>query len=65
MEGFAYGYISMLPSGSVPNDPSEFFKLFLGNLQRQWKTTCSKANEKVEALVSLQASGVNSNKRNS
>jgi hypothetical protein len=63
-EGICHGFISMLPSGWTLNDPSEFFQLFLKNLQQQWKKICSRANDKVEALVSLQAPGVTTNKRN-
>lgn len=50
-EGLAYGFISMLPSGWLPNDPSDFFGLFLEALRHKWKATCSNANARVEALV--------------
>ncbi|KAF3399901.1 Ankyrin repeat domain-containing protein 50 [Penicillium rolfsii] len=49
-EGLAYGFISMLPSGWLPNDPSDFFGLFLEALRHKWKATCSNANARVEAL---------------
>ncbi|KAJ5623451.1 hypothetical protein N7490_012056 [Penicillium lividum] len=49
-EGFAHGFISMLPYGWVSNDPSGFFKLFLEELHQKWKASCSDANERVEAL---------------
>lgn len=52
-EGLAYGFISMLPSGWVPNDPSDFFRLFLEALHQEWKVTCSNASARVEVLVSL------------
>ena len=51
-EGFAHGFISMLPSGWVPNNSSDFFKLFLEALQQQWKASCTDANERIEVLVS-------------
>jgi hypothetical protein len=52
-EGLAYGLISMLPSGWVPNDPSDFFRMFLEALHQKWKATCSNANARVEVLVSF------------
>ena len=52
-EGIAYGFISMLPSGWVPNDPFDFFRLFLDTLHQQWKATCFDANGRVKVLVSL------------
>jgi len=50
-EGIAHGFISMLPSGWVPNNSLEFFKMFLMTLQQQWKASCADANERVEVLV--------------
>ncbi|KAJ5797653.1 uncharacterized protein N7503_006949 [Penicillium pulvis] len=49
-EGYAYGFISTLSSGWVPRVPLEFFKLFLIDLQQQWKASCAVANERVELL---------------
>ncbi|KAJ5131840.1 hypothetical protein N7448_005998 [Penicillium atrosanguineum] len=50
VEGFAQGFISMLPSGWVPNDPSDFFNLFLEALHQKWKASCFDANERIELL---------------
>ena len=52
-EGLAYGFISMLPRGGVPHEPSDFFRLFLETLHQEWKAKCSNANTRVELLVSL------------
>jgi hypothetical protein len=51
-EGLACGFISMLPSGWVPIDTLDFFRLFLEALHQEWKATCSNANARVEVLVS-------------
>lgn len=50
-EGFAHGFISMLSSGWVPETSSEFFELFLMDLQQRWKAYCTNANGRVELLV--------------
>lgn len=50
-EGLAYGFISMFPSGCVPNDPLDFFRLFLEALHQKWKATCFNANARVAVLV--------------
>lgn len=50
-EGFTHGFISMLLSGWVPYDPSELFRLFLIELQDQWKARCADANDRIEVLV--------------
>ncbi|KAJ5225237.1 hypothetical protein N7468_006462 [Penicillium chermesinum] len=49
-EGLAYGFISMLPSGWVPSDPSDFFNLFLEALYHKWRATCSDENARIEKL---------------
>ncbi|KAJ5538533.1 hypothetical protein N7494_008012 [Penicillium frequentans] len=49
-EGFAHGFISMLSSGWVPETSSDFFELFLMDLQQRWKASCTNANGRVELL---------------
>ncbi|KAJ5398345.1 hypothetical protein N7509_006458 [Penicillium cosmopolitanum] len=49
-EGLACGFISMLPRGGVPNNPSEFFRSFLEHLYHRWNKKCNFTNERVEEL---------------
>ncbi|KAE8140150.1 ankyrin repeat-containing domain protein [Aspergillus pseudotamarii] len=49
-EGFARGFISMLPNGWVPHDSFELFEQFLDHLHHEWNQYCLRLTDRVEEL---------------
>ncbi|KAE8366569.1 hypothetical protein BDV27DRAFT_155844 [Aspergillus caelatus] len=49
-EGFAHGFISMLPNGCVPHNPFDLFKQFLDHLHQEWNKSCLRLTDRVEEL---------------
>ena len=50
-EGFANGFMSMLPYVCMPRDPFELFQQFVDHLHQKWNESYSRLSDRVEELV--------------